>query len=183
VAPSTSVRTAGSGKTLSKPSMAYTAVVEISLSAGPDPDPDPQPSVGGRSLSVLRAAYEASARGVVLLLIPDGAQRAIDRALDSLVAQNRRVRGLVYRETSNPALMEGVAPDTLVIAETPRVRAAARAVARECLSRGAGLAVLESWAAGHRKFDSAAAPASLASAPKAARYADLTSGMASPALR
>jgi hypothetical protein len=119
--------------------MPYIAVVELALS-------EDARSISPQQSALLRAAYEASHRESVLLLIPEGSRRLVDRALDAPVASNRWVRGLVYREVSDPHLAVGLGPNTLFVGSSPRLRAAAESMGARCIPTDAGLGVLQSWA-------------------------------------
>jgi len=97
----------------------------------------------GLSSRLLKAAYEASRRGFVMLLLPEGASRTVDRALDPYVAANRWVHGVVYRQTSDSSPWRGVDRDALFVVSSPRSRAAADAIGAQCLDPDSGLLALE----------------------------------------
>jgi hypothetical protein len=120
--------------------MRCVAVVEIPSVGKSNPSSSES---AGLSSRLLKAAYEASRRGVVVLLLPEGANRVVDRELDRYVAANRRVHGVVYREVSDPTPWRGVDRDALFVVSSPRSRAAADAIGARCVDADVGLLALQ----------------------------------------
>jgi hypothetical protein len=115
------------------------AVVELSS----EPAAPSSSNTAGLSSRLLEAAYQASRRGFVALLLPEGMDRTIDRALDPLVAANRHVHGVIYRGISDASVWEGVDRDALCVVSSPRPRAAADEVGARCVEPDVGLLLLQ----------------------------------------
>jgi hypothetical protein len=102
------------------------------------------PTVNDNALTgaLLGAAWQASRRGPVALLLPKGAGQAVDRQLDPLVAANRRVHGVRYRTASDPDVWAKASRNTLVVAASSDARRNAATIGADCLDLEAGLAAL-----------------------------------------
>jgi hypothetical protein len=92
--------------------------------------------------ALVQAAYRASRRGPVALLLPDGVKRFVDRELNALVAADRSVHGVRYGRDNDQSLWASVSADTLVIASSSTVQHRARALGSDCLDVSSGLAAL-----------------------------------------
>ncbi len=93
-------------------------------------------------LPLLEAAYLASRRGHVALIVTNGGADAIDRALDPFVALNRNVSGVVYREAAGVGVWNGADRDTLFIGSSSCVDAAAKALGARCVDSESGISAL-----------------------------------------
>lgn len=120
--------------------MRCVAVVEIPSVGTGSPSPSENSVLSSR---LLKAAYEASRRGVVMLLLPDGSDRAVDRELDPYVTANRHVHGVVYKHASDARSWRGLDRDALFIVSSPDSRAAADAIGARCIDADAGLLALQ----------------------------------------
>lgn len=120
--------------------MRYIAVVEIAFTGNARPT---SRGTHAPSSGLLKAAYEASRGGFVALMLPEGADRAVDRELDAIVAANPGVFGVVYKQVSDLSTWEGIDGETLVVASSTRVRAAADAIGVRCVDPDLGLAELQ----------------------------------------
>jgi hypothetical protein len=92
--------------------------------------------------ALLQAAYRASRRGPVALLMPDSVKRFVDRELNALVAADRSVHGVRYGRDTDQSIWASVSPDTLVIATSSSVQGRARSLGSDCLDATSGLAAL-----------------------------------------
>jgi hypothetical protein len=91
---------------------------------------------------LLRAAYQASRRGPVAVLMPASAGRAVDRELDPLVAVNRGVHGVRYGRVSDSKVWAAASSNTVVVASSEDARVRAEVVGAGCLDAERGLAAL-----------------------------------------
>jgi hypothetical protein len=78
-----------------------------------------------------------------MLLLPDGADRAVDRELDPYVAANRNLHGVLYRHASDAESWGALDRDALFVASSARSRAVADEIGARCLDPQAGLLALQ----------------------------------------
>ncbi len=111
--------------------MHLVAILEVA------PDSDKQlPS------DLLRAAYKASRRGPVALLVPNGAAPAIDRELYAVVAANRFVHGVRYARATDASLWNSATAATVVVADSSDVQRRAEKIGAGCVDLSSGVAAL-----------------------------------------
>jgi hypothetical protein len=91
---------------------------------------------------LLRAAYEASRQGPVALLLPQGADRTVDRELDAVVAENRFVHGVRYGRSTDANLWKQASRSTVVVAASSDVQQRAATIGAGCVDLSDGLAAL-----------------------------------------
>jgi hypothetical protein len=114
----------------------YIAVVEIPVGGN-----DRLPS------ELAKAAYEASRHGPVALLLPSEANcRLIDRELDKVVVNDRKVHGVAYRDIADPSVWSEVHRNTLVVGSSFDARRVARTTGAHCVDLAAGTPALRTLA-------------------------------------
>jgi hypothetical protein len=91
---------------------------------------------------LLRAAYQASQRGPVAVLMPPSADGAVNRELDPLVAADRGVHGVRYGRVSDASLWAAASSTTVVVASSADARQRAQVVGAGCLDAERGLEAL-----------------------------------------
>jgi len=93
--------------------------------------------------ALVRAAYQASRRGPVALLIPGSAKPALDRQLDPLVAENRFVHGVRYTPLADRAVWQAASRDTVVVAFSREARDRAAEIGATCVDTATAVAALD----------------------------------------
>src|SRR5262245_12284342 len=111
--------------------MRFVAILEIE-----------NPADAALPADLLQAAYLASRRGPVALLIPPGSDRTVDRELDPLVAAEPRVHGVRYGRVSDARVWAATSPSTVVVASSRAAKVEAAKVGVGCLDPSDGLEAL-----------------------------------------